>query len=82
METSEVYRNVHSLLSPKNKKKKINTIKPGMKFTPTDGEYAGKWHEADYEIGDNSKVWDCLYAGKPGMYSPFCEEDILRWINS
>lgn len=81
METSEVYRNVHKLLNPK-KKKKVKVVEPGMKFTPTDGEYAGKWHEVDYEIGGNSKVWDCLYKGKPGQYSPFPESDILRWINS
>lgn len=71
---------VSNLLNPK-KKKKIKTIESGMKFTPTDGEYKGKWHEIDYEIGNKSKVWDCLYLGKPGLYSPFSESDILRWIN-
>ena len=65
----------------KTPKKKITKVEEGLKFTPTDGEYEGIWHEVDYLIGDKGTVWDCKYEGKFGMNWAFDESDILRWIN-
>lgn len=62
-------------------KKIITKVEEGLKFTPTDGEYEGIWHEVDYLIGGKGTAWDCKYKGKDGMNEAFDEVDILRWIN-
>lgn len=81
METSEVYRNVYNLLNPK-KKKKVKTVKPGMRFTPTDGEYEGFEYEVDYRTCSTGSLWGCSSWDSNAPDFHFDEEDILRWINS